>query len=96
MRLSYCCCIFNHLFMPTVSVANMLVKEPYPHVSGYNFLKTEGFFGPNSAFRSHINGVFVQRIRWFYVQSTRIGLFLENGEIYRPFFAKSKRLREAY
>ena len=26
MRLSYCCCIFNHLFLPTVSVANLLVK----------------------------------------------------------------------
>ena len=66
MRLSYCCCIFNHLFMATVSVTNMLIKEALSTRIRILFFENGGFFGPNSAFGSHINGVFVQSIRWFY------------------------------
>ena len=60
------------------------------------FFENGSLFGQISAFRSHINGVSVQRILWFYAQSTRIGMFLENEEIYLRFFTKSKHLREAY
>ena len=91
MRLSYCCCFLNHLFMPTVYVT-------YTYYTRIRilFFENRGLFAQISAFRSHINGVSVQRIRWFYVQSTSIGMFLENGEIYLRFFTKSKHLREAY
>ena len=74
----------------------MLIKEPLSTRIRILFFENGGLFGQISAFRSHINGVFVQRIRWFYAQSIRIGIFLENGEIYLRFYIKSKHLREAY
>ena len=91
MRLSYCCYFFNHLFMPTV-----YVTYTYYIRIRILFFENGGLFGQIAAFRSHINGVSVQRIRWLYAQSTRIEMFLENGEIYLRFFIKSKHLREAY
>ena len=91
MRLSYCCCFFNHLFMPTV-----YMTYTYYTCIRILFFENGGLFGQISAFRSHINGVSVQRTRWFNAHSTRIGMFLENGEICLRFFTKSKHLREAY
>ena len=75
MRLSYCFCFFNHLFLPTVYMTTHYTRIRIL------FFENGGLFGQISAFRSHTNGVSVQRIRWFYAQSTRIGVFLENGEI---------------
>ena len=90
MRLSYCFCFFNHLFMPTVYMTTHYTRIRIL------FFENGGLLGQISAFRSHKNGVSVQRTRWFYAHSTRIGMFLENGEIYLRFFTKSKHLREAY
>ena len=88
MRLSYFCCFFTHLFMPTSSVTKILIKEASSTRIRILFFENGGLFGQISALRSHINGVSVQRIRWFYAQSTRIGMFLENGEICLRFFTK--------
>ena len=83
--------------MPTVYVTYAyIIKEALSTRIRILLFENGGLFGQISAFRSHINGVSVQRIRWFYAQSTCIGIFLENGEIYLRFVTKSKHLREAY
>ena len=74
--------------MPTLSVTKILIKEALSTRIRILFFENGGLFGQISALSSHINGVSVQRIRWFYAQSTRIGMFLENGEIYLRFFHK--------
>ena len=86
MRLSYCCCIFNHLFMATVSVTNMLIKEAL-------FTRIRILFFENGGFFLSEFCLWFPHKRRFCAKYT---LVLRLVHTYRDVFGKWKHLREAY